>query len=214
MRASDLVYARLRSEIIEWALIPGRPLGEIETADRLGVSRTPVREALSRLVAEGLATNVGRTVHVAPLSRALVIELYELREALEIYAAKLAARRRDPKRFERLLYELRRGPGDGDELVAHRPYYLADELEAAIDEAAGSRFIRASLEDLRGQMARVSHHSRSNPARMEKVTEEHIQIAEAIWLGDESLAMGATAVHLHNSLSNILDSLPSLVPEK
>src|SRR5690606_27242041 len=95
VRASDVAYARLRSEIIDWQLEPGTPLSEIETAERLGVSRTPVREALARLTAEGLVSSVGRTARVAPLSLELVIELYELREALETHAARLAARRRD-----------------------------------------------------------------------------------------------------------------------
>lgn len=59
VRVSDAVYERLRSEIIEWELQPGVSLGEIETSERVGVSRTPVREALARLAAEGLVVAGG-----------------------------------------------------------------------------------------------------------------------------------------------------------
>ena len=95
MRASEVAYQRLRDEIIQWHLQPGMPLGEIETAQRMGVSRTPIREALSRLAAEGLVSSgAGRTMIVAPLSPATIRHLYEYREALETQAARLAARRR------------------------------------------------------------------------------------------------------------------------
>jgi DNA-binding GntR family transcriptional regulator len=199
-RASDVAYARLRTEIIDWQLEPGTPLGEIETAERLGVSRTPVREALARLAADGLVATSGRTARVAPLSREHVIELYELREALDVQAARLAARRRDPARFESLLSHFRSGDP--------APYALADELDAAIDASLGSRYLAAELEALRGQMARVRRYAHADAARLARATEEHVLIVEAILAGDESLAASATAVHLRNSLANILASLP------
>src|ERR1700733_11927879 len=93
MRASETAYQRLRDEIIQWKLEPGTPLGEVETSLRLGVSRTPLREALSRLIAEGFVrTGPGRTAVVTSLSRRDIVELFELREALETQAARLAAR--------------------------------------------------------------------------------------------------------------------------
>ena len=90
MRASETAYQLLRDEIIQWKLEPGTPLGEVETSQRLGVSRTPLREALSRLVAEGLVrTGPGRTAVVTSLSRDDIVELFELREALETQSARL-----------------------------------------------------------------------------------------------------------------------------
>ena len=58
MRASDKAYAALREDIIEWRLAPGTVLAEVEQSERLGISRTPLREALSRLTAEGLTTTL------------------------------------------------------------------------------------------------------------------------------------------------------------
>ncbi len=90
---------------------PRHPLSEIELASRLGVSRTPLRAALARLALKGLVdTNRGRTGIVSDVSAESVAELFELREALETQAARLAARRRDPEVFARS--PTSRGRGD------------------------------------------------------------------------------------------------------
>src|SRR5450830_719265 len=111
MRASDKAYAALRDDIIEWRLAPGTVLAEVEQSERLGVSRTPLREALSRLSAEGLTTTAGgRGVVVSDISLEDIDELFELRETLEGRAAALAAERGDAAIFEELQRELLRAP--------------------------------------------------------------------------------------------------------
>jgi DNA-binding FadR family transcriptional regulator len=81
-RASDRAYETLRQEILHWRLAPGAVLGEVEQAARLGISRTPLREALSRLMADGLVeAQSGRGLVVASVSSEAVHELFELREA-------------------------------------------------------------------------------------------------------------------------------------
>lgn len=78
------VHRALRAEIIEGVLAPGASLTETEQAARLGVSRTPVREALARLVAEGLVTERGpRTLVVSSIDADDVIALFTLRRALD-----------------------------------------------------------------------------------------------------------------------------------
>lgn len=208
MRVSDAVYERLRSEIIEWELPPGVSLGEIETSERDGVSRTPVREALARLAAEGLVVAGGRTFRVAPLSRQHVIEYYELREALEIACVRLAAKRRQIERFETIVEDLRAAIVRPDVLDSGRLAFLSSELDSAIEEAAGSRYISAALDDLGGQMARVRYYSAADATRLLRSAEEHILIAEAIIEGDELHAVSAMTIHLRNSLTTVLRSLP------
>ena len=91
MRASGKAHAQLRAEILDWTLPPGTPLGEVEQSIRLGVSRTPLREALSRLRGEGLVRADGaRGAVVADLGAADVRALFELRGALEDRAVRLA----------------------------------------------------------------------------------------------------------------------------
>jgi GntR family transcriptional regulator, rspAB operon transcriptional repressor len=213
MRASESAYQLLRDEIIQWKLEPGTPLGEVETSVRLGVSRTPLREALSRLIAEGLVrTGPGRTAVVTSLSRSDIVGLFELREALETQAARLAARRRDATVFESLRADFVAGSRVAKDAppVARedRPYLLADALDVAIDEAAASVYLRGALRDLRGHLARVRRSAHSNTERLARATTEHVLIVDAILAQDEALAASATSVHLHNSLENILASLP------
>ncbi len=98
MRAGERAYQALRADIVEWRLLPGQVLGEVELSERLGISRTPVREALSRLTADGLTEpHSGRGVVVATISADDVRSLYEFRDSLDCRAAELAARRGDRK---------------------------------------------------------------------------------------------------------------------
>jgi DNA-binding GntR family transcriptional regulator len=89
-----------------------------------------------------------------------------------------------------------------------RPYDLADALDVAIDDAAGSVYLQGALRDLRGHLARVRRSAHSNADRLRLATSEHVLIVDAILAQDEALAVSATSVHLHNSLANVLASLP------
>lgn len=209
VRASDIAYEQLRAEIIDWVLRPGAPLSEIETAERIGVSRTPVREALARLTAEGLVSSMGRTARVAPLSQEHIVQLYELREALETYAARLAAGRRDPAPFEALLQDFR-SAADGEDPSPQRAARLAGALEAEIDVAAANPYLSRQLDYLRGQLARVRNQAHASDDRLRHAFAEQLLIAEAILAGDQTLAVHATAIHLHNSLAAVLRLLPEL----
>lgn len=103
MRASERAYEALREDILEWRLVPGTVLAEVEQSERLGVSRTPLREALSRLTAEGLTAAAGGSgMVVTDISLEAIDELFELRETLECRAAALAAQRGDPSIFAQL----------------------------------------------------------------------------------------------------------------
>jgi DNA-binding GntR family transcriptional regulator len=140
---------------------------------------------------------------VTSLSRDDIVELFELREALETQSARLAARRRDAVVFEEL-----RADFLANVRADERPYDLADALDRAIDEAAASTYLSAALRDLRGHLARVRRTAHANTERLDRATSEHVLIVDAILAQDEALAASATSVHLHNSLANILASLP------
>jgi DNA-binding GntR family transcriptional regulator len=211
MRASDAAYERLRDDIIQWRLEPGTALGEVEVSARVGLSRTPVREALSRLIAEGLVSNAsGRTAVVAAVSREDIRRLFELREALEMQAARLAARRRNAEVFSELKEAFLAGPPDDAHDNADNSYFLADRLDAAIDDAMSNVYLRNTLRDIRGHLARVRRHAHADPKRLEHATAEHLLIVDAILRQDEMLAAQATAVHLRNSLDHILATVPQL----
>jgi DNA-binding GntR family transcriptional regulator len=208
VRASDQAYQRLRDDILSWRLAPGTPLSEIELAARLGVSRTPLRAALARLALEGLVdTTRGRTGIVPDMSAGNVAELFELREALETQAARLAARRRDPAVFESLVADFARA---GETLTASgidAYYEVIAAFDRAIDDAVGNPAFRTALDGVRTHLVRARRMAADNPERLLRAADEHRLICEAIRDGDEALAASATAVHLRASLTAILATL-------
>ncbi|WP_308466926.1 GntR family transcriptional regulator [Rathayibacter soli] len=143
MRASDKAYEALREDILRWRLAPGTVLGESEQSARLGISRTPLREAITRLAAEGLVdTAHGRAGVVTAVSPDNLVELFELREALETQASRLAARRRGPHVFEQLLSDF----DDASERLGRQAAAVFGDGLAA-DSLAGDSLADAGLAD-------------------------------------------------------------------
>lgn len=215
MRASDLAYQRLRDDIVSWRIAPGTPLSEIELATRLGVSRTPLRAALARLALEGLVdTTRGRTGIVPDMSPASVAELFELREALETQAARLAARRREPAVFDALVADFAAASETLAASGIDAYYEVVGRFDLAIDDAVGNHAFRAALDGVRTHLARARRMAADNPARLLRAADEHRLICEAIREGDEALAASATAVHLRASLNEILAALDARVSKE
>ncbi|WP_437583791.1 GntR family transcriptional regulator [Paramicrobacterium sp. CJ85] len=216
MRASEKAYRTLREEIIDGALPPGTTLTEVDQAARLGVSRTPVREALGRLVADGLvAAASARALVVTDVAEADITSLYELREALEVKAARLAAARRDADAFAELHERFTRATDlvDRGSEALERYYDLVAELDAAIDAAADNAYLVQALRSVRLHSARVRRSARHNPQRLRQAASEHLLIIAAIRDGDVALAGHATHVHLSLSRANVIATLARNEPE-
>ena len=210
VRASERAYRQLRGEILDGLLAPGTGLLEVEQSARIGVSRTPLRAAIARLIADGLvAGRPGRGFMVTEMSVDSIGELYEVRRALEEHAARIAAERRDPKVFEALRTQFIRAPEllRHGEAGLHRYYELIDEFDLALDTAVANSFLVGALAGVRTHLARIRRLARDNPDRLRKAAAEHLLIVEAVLAGDSSLAAHATHVHLHQSLTSVLAAL-------
>lgn len=217
VRASERAYRQLRGEILEGLLAPGTGLLEVEQSARIGVSRTPLRAAIARLIADGLvAGRPGRGFMVTEMSVDSIGELYEVRRALEEHAARIAAERRDPAVFEALRAQFLTAP----QLLQHgdaglrRYYELIDEFDLALDAAVENPFLVGALAGVRTHLARIRRLARDNPDRLRRAAAEHLLIVEAVLAGDSSLAAHATHVHLHQSLTSVLETLkgPGIAP--
>jgi DNA-binding GntR family transcriptional regulator len=208
-KASDRAYRTLLEEIQSGALPAGAVLGEVEQAARLGVSRTPLREAIRRLVADGLvAQQSPRVMVVTAVDADNIRELFEVRRALEESAARLAAQRGDAAEFAALAGEFARAELDGTaDLDAY--YALIARFDLALDAGAANTYLAAALRTVRTHLVRVRRLARDQPARLAASVAEHRLIAEALADRNGDLAAHATHVHLHNALRNILDSLPA-----
>src|SRR5699024_6728202 len=226
MRASDRAYSTLREEIVDGILEPGTVLGEVEQSARLGISRTPLREALARLVADGLAeTSRGRGLVVTAVSLAEAPRLFDLRIALETLAARRAAERvagpvddaeNIPEdgpalrsritgladRLEQAAAELSAGTEPSGD------HALTLELDAALDAACDNSYLAASLRGLLlhlGRLRRLARDSRarSPPGRLAAGAREHSALSRATAAGAPALAAAATTVHLHHALAHL-----------
>jgi DNA-binding GntR family transcriptional regulator len=213
MRASDRAYATLLDEIQTGVLPPGAVLGEVEQAARLGVSRTPLREALGRLAADGLAVQQSpRVTVVAAIDTTDIRALFEVRRALEETAARLAAARGDAATFA----ELARAFGEADLTRSEgvEAYYaLIARFDRELDDAVANEFLTAALRNVRTHLVRVRRLARDRPDRLAASAAEHRLIASALAARDADLAAHATHVHLHNALESALANIPPSSPE-
>ena len=237
MRASDRAYTALREEIVGGLLPPGALLGEVEQSRRLGLSRTPLREALARLVADGLAEPApGRGLVVTAVSLEEARPLFDLRIALETLAARRAAERiaaepepagsedrapddpghEDPGRRGRLLALARRFEGARERLAEGEDptgyYALTGELDAALDAACGNAYLAETLRGLRLHLGRVRRLARNSPTRLADSAREHADIARSVASGDPELAAAGTVVHLRHALAHLLGAAEPTPP--
>lgn len=196
------VYICLKEDIISAKLPPGTALIEGSLAESLGISRTPVREALRRLEKDGLVDiEHGRGARVSEVSFRDAIEVYEIRELIEPYAARLAASRLTPE----LAQHLRKMLG-----VISEPSLTSDisvrsqmdrELHDLILEAAGNEMLRTLVWDMRVRTQRAFAYV----AQMGlKVTQqEHVQLVEAILRRDADTAEQLMRQHLANAKARL-----------
>jgi len=202
-------YEALLGEIQDGTLRPGAVLGEVEQAARLGVSRTPLREALRRLAADGLVEQASpRATVVTGIDTSDIRALFDVRRALEEMAARLAARAPERSVFAALAADFATvDAGAGPAADADAYYALIARFDAELDAAVANDYLTSALRTVRTHLVRVRRLARDKPERLAASVSEHHLIASAIARGDADLAANATHVHLHNALTSILDSL-------
>ena len=191
------VYERLRDEIVSGALRPGAQLVEARIAEELGVSKTPVREALIRLQRDGLVEiEPYRGARVLEPSADDVREVLELRLLLECQIARDLARRRPPDvlaTLEASIEESKRALAEDD------TQRLLDALTVFSDvlaDASGNSRMGKLLVDLRSVLLLIGSTSLRSPGREARSILEHEAILAGIVAGDEESAAAATAAHI------------------
>lgn len=173
---------------------PGDRLVESELADRLGVSRTPVREALQRLETQSLLARDGRSLIVASLDHNQMAELYVVRAELEGLAAKLAAKHATPEE-KRVLQDM----VDEDRKIVNDPNALARanrRFHKQIHLASHNRFLVQQLDLLHRSMALMATTSLAAEGRGMVAMQEHQNIVDAIVAGDQEGAFEALRQHI------------------
>jgi DNA-binding GntR family transcriptional regulator len=181
---ADAVYAELRRGLLAREFDPGEPLTEHQLSRRFNVSRTPIREALARLESDHLLRVVPKKgAFVRTLSHDEIRELYEIREALEALALRLAAPRLDRGElagFEARFRELR-ARGAGATYTELRP--LGEEFHRHLLKRADNRRLIELLEEIRERIQSVWTMSMLAPRRVQGLIAEHLAIIDALKRG-------------------------------
>lgn len=208
MPLAEDAYEKLRNMILTGELLPESALTENSIVERLDIGKTPVREAMRRLVLEGLLDVTPRLGYtVTPVTREDIENLFQLRGILEAAAAELAVDRLDDAAIDRLteLSGVGYDPEDRESLIA----YVATnaEFHDIIAKASGNRRLIELIRQLMTESRRFVHMAILSEEHGEAVRLQHAQIADAFRQRDRATAIELLRAHVEGGRLAVLDGL-------
>ncbi|SMB89442.1 transcriptional regulator, GntR family [Thermanaeromonas toyohensis ToBE] len=204
----EIVFETLREAIITGQLKAGERLMEVQLAEEMGVSRTPVREAIRKLELEGFVVMIPRKgAYVADISTKDIADVFEIRAALEALAAALACERiteEELEELERLLVRVAECVEKNDlETLIQVDTQFHDVLYRA---SRNDRLVQI-INNLREQIQRFRTTSLATPGRMRETLEEHKALVEAIAARNVELAQRLAQEHIENAENRMLEAI-------
>lgn len=204
----DVVFQTLRKAILTGELKPGERLMEIHLADKLGVSRTPIREAIRKLELEGLVTNLPRRgAMVAEISKEGLKDVLEVRRALDTFCAELACKRITENEKLALMDACK----CFEEAVASKDLTLIAKTDVEFHDiiigATGNERLVAILKNLAEQIYRYRFEYIKDESQHERLVKEHRVLMDAILKGNSEAAKKAAGEHIDNQEHAILRQL-------
>ncbi len=204
----DVVFNTLRQAILTGELKPGERLMEIHLADRLGVSRTPIREAIRKLELEGLVVMIPRKgAQVARITEKNLKDVLEVRRALDMLAVRLACSRMDDEYKK----QLREACDEFAQVVKSNNTKDITEADVRfhdiINKATGNDRLIQLVNNLAEQMYRYRLEYIKDAAYHNRLVAEHEEIYSAIMDGDEERAAKAVVLHIDNQEETIIKHL-------
>ncbi len=207
----EVVCESLREAIRRGILKPGERVMEIQLAEELGVSRTPVREAIRKLELEGYVVMMPRRgTYVANMSIRDINEIFEIRTSLESLSNGLAAEHITDEELEHLQRLLVIIGGYIKEGNMEKIVETDIEFHDLMYHAARNQRLVGIISNLRDQLTRFRTLSMSHPGRLEATLEEHKAIVEAIANGDRRSASKAAERHMENSEKTLLQAMEAM----
>jgi DNA-binding GntR family transcriptional regulator len=205
---AEAVLERLRDLIVQGEMAPGADLNERELCERLGVSRTPLREAIKALAAEGLVDlHRNRGARVAPLTVAKVREIFQVMGALEALAGEMAcahATEADLAEVRALHYQMvahfKRG-----ELAQYFRFNQA--IHIRIVECAGNATLAQTYRQLNAHVRRARYMANLSPERWERAVAEHETMLDALARRDAPALKRILQDHLGAKMLSVLAAL-------
>ena len=195
---AERVYTELKKALQTAHFEPGEPIREEAVAKGLKVSRTPVREALRRLVSDNLLVSTEHGLTVPQLNRDQIFELYAMREVLEGAAAALAAQHASAAAVDFMGQILREEAAAKND--AARLLEINRELHGCIYRAANNRYLVRTLQSLQDELEQLRGTTFSWPGRPQEALKEHRAIVQAIKRQDARAAESAARLHVRSAL--------------
>ncbi|WP_022884732.1 GntR family transcriptional regulator [Glaciibacter superstes] len=206
----NVTYSRqteavLREMVLDGTLTPGERLNEVALSAALGISRGPLREAIQKLVGEGLLrVQSHRGAYVREYEPREIIELYEMRAALELYAVRLAVERAsdtDLERVHNILLQSSDSPGHQPQ---PGPYVAELDFHQQLVELAGNSIISANCLEMNRRLYPPLSRTPRDPQRVQNAVAEHQRVMTALRSRSRAGASAAMEQHLANSMRNSL----------
>lgn len=204
----DVVFNTLRQAILTGELKPGERLMEIHLANRLGVSRTPIREAIRKLELEGLVTMIPRRgAEVAQITEKSMNDVLEVRRAVDALCAELACDRIT----EEELVELKKACDVFEQAVKTKDVKQIAQADVALHDiivqATGNNRLIQLVNTLSEQMYRYRFEYIKDSSQHQNLVEEHRVIYQAIVDKDKETASKAAKVHIDNQEKAIIHQI-------
>lgn len=204
----DVVFRTLRKAILTGELKPGERLMEIHLANRLGVSRTPIREAIRKLELEGLVTMIPRRgAEVAQITEKSLKDVLEVRRALDALCAELACERITEEEKE----QLKEACAGFERATKTRDATVIAKADVALHDiivaATGNQRLVQLVNNLAEQMYRYRFEYIKDESQHERLIEEHRIIYESIVKKDSEAAAAAAKVHIDNQERSVMKQL-------
>lgn len=193
----EMVYEELKIQILTGQIVPGTRMMEVDLAEEMGVSRTPIREAIRKLEKEGLVTiEPRRGAYASMISTQDMVEILEVRQDLEGLAAYFAATRMSPVEMEELKeiadkYNDAVKSGNMKELIRYDT-----QFHRLIVDSCNNKILVNMVEQLQELVLRFRYIYYDNFKRGEEMPREHQEIIDAIASGDADRARAAADVHI------------------
>lgn len=202
----DVVFNTLRQAILRGELKPGERLMEIQLANKLGVSRTPIREAIRKLELEGLVLMIPRKgAEVADISEKSLRDVLEVRKALEELAVQLACDKITKEEIE----DLKKAAEDFKKILKSRDITEIAEADVRFHDiifmATDNQKLVQILNNLREQMYRFRVEYLKNEEVHPQLIAEHEKIIEHIMERDKAKASAIVSEHINNQVEGVID---------
>ena len=201
---ADQVFEKLETDIISGVYARGEILTELKLVEQLGVSRTPIREALRRLEQERLIQESGKGSVVLGITTQDLIDIMEIRQQIEGIAALYATRKITPEGIEELrrIHELQMFYLE--RMDVERLREMDDQFHDTIYRLSGSTVFCDTLRPLHKKTQRYRKLSLGDRSRLERSTQQHKAIFEAIVAGDGQLAQRLITEHIESAKQYML----------